>query len=192
MKLIAITGGIGSGKSTVSKIIKELGYTVFSADEIYSNLILDENFVKSIYEVLNIKTDDYVFDKKLVGEKVFSSKEMLKKLNDFTHPVIMEKMISLSKEAGGIVFNEVPLLFESGFENSYDDIIVVVRNLEDRLSSVAIRDKVSESEVLQKVKNQVNYENYINNAHTLINNDGNLVELSKKVKEVVGGIIKNS
>ncbi len=192
MKLIAITGGIGSGKSTVSKIIKDLGYTVFSADEIYSELILDKSFVKSIYDVLEIKSNDYVFNKKLVGEKVFSNKEMLKKLNEFTHPVIMDKMISLSKEVGGTVFNEVPLLFESGFENLYDEIIIVKRNLEDRLSSVAVRDNVSASEVLLKVKNQVNYENYINNAHTLINNDGDLVELSKKVKEVVSGIIKNS
>ncbi len=192
MKLIAITGGIGSGKSTVSKIIKGLGYTVFSADEIYSKLILDKSFVKSIYELLDIKTENYVFDKKLVGEKVFSSKELLKKLNDFTHPIIMEKMISLSKETRGIVFNEVPLLFESGFENLYDNIIVVERNLENRVSSVMARDNVTKEEVLLKVKNQVNYENYINNAHTLINNDGNLSELSKKVKEVVSGIIENS
>ena len=73
-KIIAITGGIGSGKSTVSKIIKDLGYKVYSADEIYKELIKDKNFVKEIYKALDIKTDDFIFDKNLISSRVFKNK----------------------------------------------------------------------------------------------------------------------
>ena len=83
-KIIAITGGIGSGKSTVSQIIKELGYKVFSADEVYGELLKDEKFVKNIYKTLEIETDSLVYDRDLVSSKVFNNKEMLEKLNSAT------------------------------------------------------------------------------------------------------------
>ncbi|MBO5888728.1 MAG: dephospho-CoA kinase [Clostridia bacterium] len=189
-KLIAITGGIGSGKSTVSKIIKDLGYPVFSADEVYKNLIKNKDFVKKIYDGLGIESNSYNFDKSLISSKVFNDKEMLKKLNEITHPEVMNELIKLSKEKGGVVFNEVPLLFESNFESLYDTVIIVVRNLNDRVSSVALRDNISKEEVLLRVNNQINYENIKSNAHTLICNNGSLSELAVKVKAVIDNIVK--
>ncbi len=189
-KLIAITGGIGSGKSTVSKIIKDLGYPVFSADEVYKNLIKEKAFVKKIYDALGIESNDYNFNKALISSKVFNDKQALKKLNDTTHPAVMAKLIRLSKERGGVVFNEVPLLFESNFENLYDNVIIVNRDLKDRVSSVALRDGLTEKDVLLRVNNQINYENIDNNAHTLISNDGSLEELAVKVKAVIDSIVK--
>lgn len=189
-KLVAITGGIGSGKSTVSNIIKNLGYPVFSADEVYKNLIKEKVFVKKIYDALGIESNDYDFNKALISSKVFNDKEMLKKLNEITHPEVMNELIKLSKEKGGVVFNEVPLLFESNFESLYDKVIIVVRNLNDRVSSVALRDGLTEKDVLLRVNNQINYENIDNNAHTLISNDGSLEELAVKVKAVIDSIVK--
>ena len=142
-KLIAITGGIGSGKSTVSSIIKQLNYKVFSADEVYRDLILDKSFVKTIYNALNIESNDFVFDKELISKKVFNNKEMLLKLNAVTHPSIMDKMLNLSKAEGGVVFNEVPLLFEGGYENIYDKVIIVTRDEKSRVEAVAKRDNIS-------------------------------------------------
>ncbi len=189
-KLIAITGGIGSGKSTVSKIIKDLGYPVFSADEVYKNLIKEKAFVKKIYDALGIESQDYSFNKELISSKVFNDKSLVKKLNDTTHPAVIGELIRLSKESGGIVFNEVPLLFESNFENLYDKVIIVTRNLKDRVLAVASRDGLSEKEVLLRVNNQINYENINNNAHTLISNDKSLEELTNKVKAVIDSIVK--
>ncbi len=191
MKLVAITGGIGSGKSTVTKIIKELGYTVFSADEIYHELIKGEDFVKEIYTALNIKSDAYVFDKELIKERVFNDSEMLKKLNDVTHPKVIKKMMELSKTVNDPVFHEVPLLFEGGFENLYDLVIVVTRNLNSRINSVCSRDGVSSKDVLKKINAQINYEKFDFNAHTLISNDGSLEELTEKVKAVIKEFVKD-
>ncbi len=190
-KLIAITGGIGSGKSTVSKIIKDLGYPVFSADEVYKNLIKDESFVKKIYDGLGIESDNFKFDKNLISSRVFNDKKALEKLNSITHPEVMNELIKLSKEKGGVVFNEVPLLFESNFESLYDKVIIVTRNLDDRVSSVALRDGLTKDEILLRIKNQVNYENIKSNAHTLISNDKSLEELTKKVKAVIDNIVND-
>ena len=190
-KLIAITGGIGSGKSTVSKIIKDLGYPVFSADEVYKNLIKDESFVKKIYDGLGIESDNVKFDKNLISSRVFNDKKALEKLNSITHPEVMNELIKLSKEKGGVVFNEVPLLFESNFESLYDKVIIVTRNLDDRVSSVALRDGLTKDEILLRIKNQVNYENIKSNAHTLISNDKSLEELTKKVKAVIDNIVND-
>lgn len=189
-KLIAITGGIGSGKSSVSKIIKSLGYKVFSADEVYASLLLDENFVLKVYNALDIKTSSTVFDRKLVAEKVFNNSDYLKKLNDITHPAVMEKLFSLSSACRGVVFNEVPLLFESGNEKKYDEIIVVKRSLAERVKAVSLRDNLDKEEVLLRINNQFDYENNLINEHTLIINDGSLSDLEVKVKVALEKIIK--
>lgn len=190
-KIIAITGGIGSGKSTVSKIIKELGYKVFSADEVYCELLQDENFVKNIYKSLDIKTDKLVYDRNLVSSKVFNNKEMLEKLNAATHPNIMYNMLKQSKNESGIVFNEVPLLFEGGYEKLYDNVIIVSRNLDSRIEAVSKRDNLPKEKVIERINNQINYEKIDCNAHTLIINDKGLDELLVKVKAVVDKIVKD-
>ncbi len=189
-KLIAITGGIGSGKTSVCKIIKSLGYKVFSADETYSELLNDKSFVKTIYDALDIKSNNYVFDRKLVANKVFNDNNCLKKLNDITHPLIMKKMLENSKKESGVIFNEVPLLFESGYQNHYDGIIVVKRSLEDRVNSVTKRDGISKNDVLARINNQFDYENKLNIEHTLIVNDGSLDKLTSSVKVVLEKIVK--
>ena len=91
--VVAVTGGIGSGKSTVSNIIKELGYAVFSADEVYKNLLNDSEFFNGVLSSVGVT---YNGDKKAslkeVSSIVFSSKEALNKLNNYTHPKIMQKL----------------------------------------------------------------------------------------------------
>ncbi len=191
-RIIAITGGIGSGKSAVCKILKDLGFPVLSADEIYKNLIKNSDFVKKIYHALNIPyKNGEVFSREKVSNKVFNNKEMLEILNKTTHPIIMQEMFNKSKEYGGFVFNEVPLLFESGFENYYDNIIIVIRPLKDRIQSVLNRDGLSESEINKIIKNQFNYENLSQNNHTIITNDKDLTSLKEKVIEVISEIQKN-
>ena len=189
-RIYAITGGIGSGKSTVCKIIKECGYQVFSADEVYKELLLSPEFVKSIYNALSITDADYnTFDTKLVSSKVFENKELLKKLNDITHPKIMQALIEKSKKVNGVCFNEVPLLFESGLQNLYDGVIVVKRDFSLREKDVIKRDNISKEEFFKRVNNQFDYQN-IDNTHTVITNDGDFKELEVKVKAVLGEIIK--
>ncbi len=191
-KIYAITGGIGSGKSTVCKIIKELGFTVFSADKVYKELLKCPEFVAKIYTALGIESDNFrEFNTKLVAEKVFNNKELLKKLNDVTHPEVMRVLLEKSKKINGVCFNEVPLLFESGYQDLYDGVIVVKRDINLRKRDVLKRDKITEGEFYKRVENQFNYENLSNFAHTVIANDESYEQLTLKVKAVLGEIIKN-
>ena len=103
----------------------------------------------------------------------------------------MNELVRLSENETGIVFHEVPLLLENGFESRYDGVIVIYRNLEDRISSVITRDGLSKEEVLKRIKNQFDYENNDISAHTIIVNDGVKDNLTDKVKAVISEIEKN-
>ena len=192
-KVYAITGGIGSGKSLVSKIIKSLGYNVFSADETYANLLKTGNFSKEIYALLGLNYDsEKGFDRKEVSAVVFNDATKLNALNNFTHGKVISELFTLSSAQNKTTFHEVPLLFESGFVSKYDGVIVVTRNLNDRINSVMLRDGLSKEEILKRIKNQFDYENNDISAHTIIVNDGVLDNLTQKVKAVISEIEKNS
>ena len=192
-KIYAITGGIGSGKSLVIQYLKSKGYITYGADEIYDALLNDDNFVYEIYKLLEIpyKTGEK-FDRELVSKIVFNDKEKLKLLNAFTHEKIMSKMIVLSKTHNGIVFNEVPLLFESGYENLYDDVIVVVRDKTERINAVIKRDGKSKHQVENIIKNQFDYDKISQKKHILIVNDGDIKSLYNKVDEILSEIENNN
>ena len=187
-KIIAVTGGIGAGKSTVAKILKDAGYKVFGADETYKKLLKNGDFKRKIYNAIGLEYNGR-FIKKQVADAVFGSPDKLKALNDATHSEIMRVMLEKSKKAalnsGGLVFNEVPLLFEGGFESLYDGVIVVVRNKEVRIAAALARDKTDEKRVLARINNQIDYEKKDLTAYTLIENDGDLSSLSKKVRKAV-------
>lgn len=185
-KIVAVTGGIGCGKSAVINIIKELGFTVLSADEEYALLLNDPSFVRKIHNIAGIESGD-TLDRKAVSFAVFNDSVKLKALNEFTHAKIYEKLFEKSKGMG-LVFHEVPLLFESGKQDDYYKVIVVKRNLEDRINSVVLRSGLTREEVEKRIKNQFNYENLDENKHTVIYNDKDLQSLAVKVKAVVNEI----
>ena len=185
-KIIAVTGGIGCGKSAVINIIKELGYTVLSADEEYVLLLNDPLFVRQIHKIAGVEAGD-ILDRKAVSLAVFNDSEKLKALNEFTHAKIYNKLFEKSK-GKGLVFHEVPLLFESGKQDDYYKVIVIKRNLEDRINSVILRSGLTREEVIKRIENQFSYANLDENKHTVINNDKDLVALAELVKAVVNEI----
>ena len=186
--VIAITGGIGSGKSTAIEVIKGLGYTVISADQTYKELLNDQTFVNGVHNAVGIKTDSKTLDRVAVSTAVFNDSKKLKDLNAFTHAKIYDKMFNLSK-GKGVVFHEVPLLFESGYQQKYDKVIVIMRDLGLRIKSVEKRSGLSRGEIEKRIKNQFDYENLDKNKHTVITNDGSVEEFSAKVKAVVNEIL---
>ena len=192
-KLIAITGGIGSGKSAVCKILKDFGYSVFSADEVYAELLNDLSFVKEIYNALNIENAPDFFDRNLVSKIVFNNKEKLNVLNKITHNKIMKNMLNLSQSIvakDGVVFNEVPLLFESGFESVYDGVLVVVRDVNLRIQSIIERDNLTLDQAISRINSQFNYNNLNYSTYTIINNDADFDSLAKKCRVILNEIIK--
>jgi len=194
---VAITGGIGSGKSTAAAILGEFGYKCESADKIYHELLYDEKFVEKISEHMGIEpifcNGKKILDKKTLSDKVFGDKKELKRLNEFTHPVVMDvmmrKMESLKNEK--IVFAEVPVLFEGGFDNLFDYVVVIKKNIESRVIKTMDRDGKSADDVKRVVAAQIDYDNIEENEKFIVvNNNGTIVDLKENLKSVVAGILQ--
>lgn len=194
---IAITGGIGSGKSTAIKILKSLGFDCISLDEVYYKLCQNESFVLRVCSLTGtepaISGGKKTLDRTAVSKKVFNDKALLKKLDEFTHAQIFEaafKQGASAEKKRELVFYEVPLLFEGGYERLFDKIWVITRDKNVRVKSAALRDKKTENEILEKIKNQVDYDNLNLSLHTIIKNDGSESDLEKRIKEAVGELEK--
>lgn len=155
---IAITGGIGSGKSTVGKLLREKGYAFYSCDEISREL-----FQEADYQALLLKSfpnceSSGKIDKNKLSAIVFNDRESLEKLNGLAHPRIMQRLIDcMEKEEQSIVFAEVPLLFEGDYCDLFDFVIVVERDLDLRIQAVLKRDRRSKEEVRERTRNQWDY-----------------------------------
>ena len=189
-KFIAVTGGIGSGKSTLLGLFKAAGYPIFSADEIYAELLRNEQFVYLVslsVGVEPIKTENGLkLDRKKIAEKVFSDGNLLKNLNEVTHGAIMTEMQNRAKREDKTVFCEVPLLFEGGYEKLFDLIIVVRRSDEDRIKAVEIRDGKTKEKVKKIIENQFDYSKIIEDGHTIIvENDGDLSALKVNAEKIL-------
>lgn len=185
-KKIAVTGGIGSGKSTVMKIIAGKGYPIFSCDEIYSQLTSDRNFLNILrHSFGDILNSDGTLDRKKLSEIVFNNPAKLAELDKITHPAIYKEMFRMADEAGGICFCEVPLLFESGAESLFDGVIIVMRNEEQRIKSVTARDKLPEQDVKKRISNQFDYNSADFAMYYVIHNNGDLSELEWQTEEII-------
>ena len=187
---VAITGGIGSGKSEVLKIINSLGYNIVSLDDVYAQLLREKNFVLHICNTFEIQPiidgDNYYLDKKSLSSKVFNDKALLQKLNQITHSAIFERAFSMHS---GVTFYEVPLLFEGNYQNLFDKVIVVVRNKAERIKSAVARDLATESEILAKINSQVDYDSLDLTEYIVIENNSNKENLREQVIASLKGII---
>ena len=185
-KKIAVTGGIGSGKSTVMKIIAGKGYPIFSCDEIYSQLTSDSDFLNILrHSFGDILNSDGTLDRKKLSEIVFNNPAKLAELDKITHPAIYKEMFRMADEAGGICFCEVRLLFESGAESLFDGVIIVMRNEEQRIKSVTARDKLPEQDVKKRISNQFDYNSADFAMYYVIHNNGDLSELEWQTEEII-------
>lgn len=189
-KRIAITGGIGSGKSTVAEIISR-NYPVISLDKVYADLLKDDNFViKICNEFGDVLNGEGKLDRKKLSAIVFGNSEKLEKLNEITHPIIYAEAFRQGDKLGRICFYEVPLLFESNGEENFDGVIVVLRDLNKRIESIKIRDGLTEEEVKKRLNNQFNYDICDFAKYYVIHNNGDLVDLSERVSSVLKSIAK--
>ena len=158
VKKIAITGGIGSGKSTVLKILKDEGFSVFSCDEIYKEILSDKEYIQKICLAFPSVIENNAINKKKLADIIFNNKEKRALLDSIAHPLIMGRLREKMSQENGLVFAEVPLLFESGYEHMFDGVIVVQRSINDRIHAVAARDKLGENEVISRINSQYNYD----------------------------------
>lgn len=187
---IAVTGGIGSGKTTVCDIIKEQGYSVISCDEIYNRLLRDKSFLNSLVsEFGHILNGDGTLSRKKLSEIVFSDKDKLARLNEITHPEIMKEALK-QMSGNGVYFCEIPLLFEGEFEALFDKIIVILRDKELRVASITKRDDISEFDAQKRINNQCDYDNLGFEKYYVIHNDLDLTNLKRMTIEIIDKIVK--
>lgn len=198
---IAVTGGIGSGKSTVAKYIEAKGYPVFSCDEIYKEIYASESYQALLLQLFPSCQVGGKIDKKQLSKHVFSNTDELKKLNDLSHLKIMSAIEDKVEACcQRLVFVEVPLLFEGKYEDAFDFIFVVLREKNARIASVVARDNLTIQEVVLRMESQWDYDRRENQAYlsqekvyvirnentveTLLENtESALLWLSNKVKQ---------
>jgi dephospho-CoA kinase len=157
---IGITGGIGSGKSTVCTIFQILGIPVFNAD-IEARKLYDEPQVKEAI-MLAFGDNMYpqgVFDKKAMANIVFQSADKLKQLNELLHPLVQIQFDTwLQQQESPYTIKEAALLIEAGSYQQLDELILVTCPMNKRIERVMKRDRVSEDEVLARINKQLSEE----------------------------------
>ncbi len=197
-KKIAITGGIGSGKSMAASLIEGMGYPVFSCDEIYKKVLRSADYIQKIKEYFPAALSGGEIDRKKLAEIVFCDEEKRGTLNRLAHPLVM-KNLKTKMEAckGELIFAEVPLLFEGNFEGEFDEILVIERDLASRIRSVQIRDGLDSNDVQKRIRAQFDYHSEegqarMKNCHTrIIENDGSVERLLEKIEKFIQSVSKS-
>lgn len=186
--LIGLTGGIGSGKSTVADLFGELGAVVIKADDLAREVIAEGG--RAHAAVLAHFGTDIVdvagkIDRQKLAELVFNNPEELRTLEQITHPAVQAELRARldSQPDDAIVIYEIPLLIEKNLFNKFDKTIAVLADLDLRKSR-AINRGVLEADFLARVENQTDDETREKSVDFVIRNNGELGELRSQVKDI--------
>ena len=190
MKVIGLTGGIGSGKSTVSRFLAELGAVIIDADKVGHEAFkpgteLWREVVAAFGQQIVTPSGD--IDRKKVGEIVFGNPELLSQLNQIMHPRMHEmveaQIEEYQRQGVMVVVLEAALLLEAGWTSLVDEVWVTVVSESTVLRRLEKRAGLSEQESLARIRSQLSSEKRVKHADVVINNEGDLDELKTKVKE---------
>lgn len=188
-KIIGITGGISSGKSTVCNAIANKGYKIIDCDKINRDL---SNIGQPIYmAILNSFGKDYLLknneiDRKKLGSLIFNNNEAKLKLNQISHPLILSEMKrQISKINDKLVFVEIPLLYEAKLDNICDYVICVYLNKKQQLERLMKRESIDEAYALAKIDSQMDLNMKKDLADFVIDTKGDLVDTINQVDEII-------
>ena len=188
MRKIGVTGGIGSGKSTVSKILASFGAQIIDADMLAKQIV--EKGQKALEEIVacfgdEILDSDGNLDRKKLSGMVFKDKQKLEVLNRITHDHvakrIIEKIDSLNKAEIAVV--DAPIPIEHGFLDVVDEVWVVIADKEVRIKRVMERSGLTYNEVEDRINAQLSDDYYKSISQVVIVNNGSVEELRQQVKK---------
>lgn len=178
-KKIGITGGIGSGKSTVCEVLRAMGYPVYDSDRRAKELMENDPAVRGqlIGAFGPAAFEGGALNRAFLAQHVFSSEDHRKQINAIVHPAVRSDFQSWAEaQQSGIVFQEAAILFETGGYKQLDKTILVTAPVEDRVRRVMQRDNASEEQVRARIESQLPDEEKIPLADFVIDNgDGKLV-----------------
>ncbi|MDA8234502.1 MAG: dephospho-CoA kinase [Clostridia bacterium] len=198
MRIIGLTGGIASGKSTVSRMLKELGAYIFDADLIAKEAVAPgqcalQEIVKAFGQ--EVLLPDGSLDRKKLGTMVFSDPEKLAVLNEITHPRVKEKITcglealkSCSRNGDMVAVVDAPLLIESGMTEMVDEVWLVAVKEELQVKRVMDRDGLSIEETRRRLAYQMPLKDKLPYADIVIDNNGTLEETYQQVLNLWRGI----
>ena len=193
MILVGLTGGIGSGKSTVINYFKELGITCYQADDEAKKLM---NSDKSLIKKIKNSFGDSIYinsklDRKKLSAIVFRDKQKLELLNSIVHPIVNRHFENYCKGLEDIyIIKEVAIIFEIGTQNKFDKIILVRAPKEDRVKRIINRDKCNRQDAINRINNQIADDDKIDQCDFIIDNI-NLEEISNKVLKIHNSILNS-
>jgi dephospho-CoA kinase len=156
-KIIGLTGGIGSGKTTIARYIESLGIPVFIADDEAKKLMQSSKVLAEIKTIFGEAIfDEGVLNRQKLAEIVFSNSEKLEQLNAIIHPAVKKHFSEwlLNYKTAAFVVYEAAILFESGNYKNCDYIITITAPLETRIERVTHRDKTSREQVINRINAQ--------------------------------------
>lgn len=186
---IGLTGGIASGKSSVSKLLVSLGAILIDADQIAREVMLPGHPVlaavaKHFGQVVLL--EDGSLNRKKLGELVFNHPDQLQALNQITHPAIRQEMRDRKHKfevqfPGRLIVSDIPLLYESGLEDGYEQIMLVYVPRKIQLERLMKRDGLDKDQAVRRLEAQMDIEEKKQKADIIIDNSGDFEDTKKQI-----------
>lgn len=197
MFVLGLTGGIASGKTTVAKIFREKGLTVIDCDQLAREVVqvgkpawqeIRATFGREYFHA------DGTLDRRALGRKIFSDARARERLNQIIHPRVRERIreqISQAEKRGEkCVVVDIPLLFEAGFENEVDAVLVVYVDAETQACRLKNRDNLSAEEVRERIAAQLPLEEKVRRADYVIDNGKSFSETRCQVEYLLDRLLE--
>lgn len=183
-KVIALTGGIGSGKSEVAKIVRSCGYETVDCDDISKQVASRPQVISKVESLLGSQSVvDGKLDRKYIRNVIFADKNLLNRYNEIFFTAICDELNERISNLSGVIFVEIPLL--DAFQFDFDEVWLVKSNKQNRVSRVVSRDGVDEQNVINVMSNQTETKNHTR----VIENDGTLEQLHNIVANILTQIV---
>ncbi len=200
MKIIGLTGGIASGKSTASRTLRELGTVIIDADQVARYAV--EPGLPAWCDIVeffgrDILNPDNSINREKLGLRVFSHPDHLKKLNEMTHPRIMEEITrqikwTAQEHPQGVLVLEVPLLYETHMEGLCDMVWVVWVDLDTQINRLMQRDGISREDALRRIGSQMPLDEKARRADLVIDNTGSADKMRQFITDNFYRIVNNA
>ena len=192
MITVGITGGIGSGKSIVSKILTSLNYPVFNSDLEAKQIIETNSEVRSkiISYFGESSYSNGHLNREFIASRIFVDDKAMLRINEIVHPAVRIAFKEFSnQQSNSIIFNEAAILFETGAYSIFDKTILVTAPEKTRIDRVVSRDEISKSDVITRMKKQWTDEKKMPLADFVIVNDES-IPLIAQVEEIIEELSK--
>lgn len=184
--IVGITGSIATGKSIVTNYLKSLGYPIIDSDEIAHRQLDDPVIIREIVEKFGeeILIESKV-DRLKLGKIIFRNPKSRETLNQIIHPGVISEIKTFYSSHHGLIFVDIPLLFEAKLESLVDKTIVVYTSMETQLKRLMLRDNINEEYAKMKIASQFDIEEKKKKADFLINNEGDILNTYLQVEEIL-------